>query len=65
MSSRSWYFGIPYGEVQVRRAFGVPADRNVIGVVALGHPGVDERPRGSAYSLTRRPLDDMVHHNGW
>jgi nitroreductase len=60
-----WYFGIPYGEKEVRREFGVPADRNVIGVVALGHPGVDESPRGSAYSLTRRPLDDMVHHNGW
>jgi nitroreductase len=60
-----WYFGIPYGEMEVRREFGVPADRNVIGVVALGHPGVDERPRGSAYSLTRRPLDDVVHHNRW
>jgi hypothetical protein len=50
--------------IRKRRMFGVPADRNVIGVVALGHPGVDE-PRGSTYSLTRRPLDDMVHHNGW
>jgi hypothetical protein len=60
-----WYFGIGYGEGEVRREFGIPADRNVIGVVGLGHPGVDARPRGSAYSLTRRPLADMVHRNGW
>jgi nitroreductase len=60
-----WYFGIGYGEPEVRGEFGIPPDRNVIGVVGLGYPGVDERPRGAAYSLTRRPLDDMVHRNGW
>ena len=41
-----WYFGIAYGESEVRRRFGIPDDRNVIGVVGLGYPGVDERPAG-------------------
>ena len=60
-----WYFGIAYGESEVRRRFAIPDDRNVIGVVGLGYPGHDERPRGSAYSLARRPLGEMVHRNGW
>jgi nitroreductase len=60
-----WYFGIPYGEGELRRELEIPDDRNVIGVVGLGHPGVDEHPRGSAYSLSRRPLDEMVHRNRW
>jgi nitroreductase len=60
-----WYFGIPYGELELRREFGIPDDRNIIGVIGLGYAGVDERPRGSAYSLSRRPLADMVHSNHW
>ena len=60
-----WLFGIPYGEAAVRAEFGIPDDRNVISVIGLGHPGVDDAPKGSAYSLSRRPLDEMVHRNGW
>ena len=26
-----WYFGIPYGEAEIRRWLGIPDDRNVIG----------------------------------
>jgi nitroreductase len=60
-----WYFGIPYGESALREEFGIPDDRNIIGVIGLGYAGVDERPRGSAYSLSRRPLHEMVHRNRW
>ena len=60
-----WFFGVAYGEGAVRRELGVPDDRQLIGVVGLGHEGVDERPRGSAYSLSRRPLEEMVHRNRW
>ncbi len=61
----AWYFGIPSGEATLREEFHIPADRNIIGVVGVGHPGVDERPQGSSDSLPRRPLDEMVHRNGW
>jgi nitroreductase len=60
-----WYFGIPYGEGALRHDLGIPDDRNIIGVIGLGYAGVDERPRGSAYSLSRRPLDEMIHRNRW
>jgi hypothetical protein len=60
-----WYFGIPYGEAELRREFHIPDDRNVIGVVGLGHPGIEEKPRGSASSLSRRPLHEMIHRNRW
>jgi nitroreductase len=60
-----WYFGVPYGESALRHEFEIPDDRNIIGVIGLGYAGVDERPRGSAYSLSRRPLLDMIHRNRW
>ena len=60
-----WFFGVGYGDDGLRREFGVPDDRQLIGVVGLGYEGVDERRRGSAYSLSRRPLEEMVHRNRW
>jgi nitroreductase len=60
-----WYFGVSYGEAALRHEFEIPDDRNIIGVIGVGYAGVDERPRGSAYSLSRRPLAEMVHRNGW
>lgn len=61
----AWYFGIPYGEAALRQELDIPTDRNIIGVIGLGYPGVDDRPSGSAYSLSRRPLHEMVHRNRW
>ena len=39
-----WYFGIGYGENELRQQLGIPEDRNIVGVVGLGYAGVDERP---------------------
>jgi nitroreductase len=60
-----WLFGLSYGEEDLIREFGVPADRKLIAVVGLGYEGVDEHPRGSALTRSRRPFDDMVHRNRW
>ena len=60
-----WLFGIAHGGDDVCREFEVPPDRNLIAAVGLGYAGVDENPRGSAFSRTRRPLVDMVHRNRW
>lgn len=60
-----WFFGVGERDAAVHAAFGIPDDRNLIGVVGLGHPGVDESPRGSVHSLSRRPLAEMIHRNGW
>ena len=60
-----WLFGVSYGEADLFREFDVPAHRKLIGVVGLGYPGVDEHPRGSAFTRARRPFDEMVHRNRW
>jgi nitroreductase len=61
----TWFFGIGHGRAELARELGVPAGRELIGIVGLGHEGVDEKPRGSAHSLKRRPLDEIIHRNGW
>ena len=61
----AWYFGITNGENEVRRALGVPAACDLLGVIALGYPAADDRPRGSAFSRRRRPFEDMFHFGRW
>lgn len=54
------FFGVPPQRTDaVKRAFGCPADRRVVGVVALGHPAPDRR----SPSLRRghRSLDEVAH----
>ncbi|HEV8065890.1 MAG TPA: nitroreductase family protein [Acidimicrobiales bacterium] len=46
-------------------AFGVPGPREVIGAVALGHPGPGRGPAGSPGRRRRRPLDESVHRDRW
>ena len=54
------FFGVP-GEHHsaVRAAFGIPADRRLVGVVALGAEA--RQVSGSARSRPRRPLDEVLH----
>ena len=60
-----WFFGINHGREALFEALGIPEDRNLVGIVGLGYAGVDQMPSGSAYSLARRPLDEVIHRNGW
>jgi nitroreductase len=57
------FFGIFARQPEVRAAFGVPADRRPVGVVAVGHPAPDEPGRSAA--RPRRPFHDVVHRNAW
>jgi nitroreductase len=61
----TWIFGIAFGEAEVRERFGVPEDRNLAGIVAVGFRDPDEVPIGSGTKLARRPLDEQLHRNGW
>lgn len=55
------FFGVPVDRCdQVREAFGIPQDRTMVGVVALGHPR-SQRPSGSTRSRARRPVEEVVH----
>jgi len=60
----TWFFGIP-DDTAVRAHFGVPANRNMIGIIALGFRDPDEVPTGSGVKRRRRPLDEQLHRNGW
>lgn len=58
------YFGVPPGQQDgVKEAFEIPADRRIVGVVALGHPAGDRSGEavGSGRSRPRRPLTEVAH----
>jgi nitroreductase len=58
------YFGVPPAQQDdVKEAFAIPADRRVVGVVALGHPAPDRSTEavGSGRTRARRPLDQVAH----
>jgi nitroreductase len=59
------FFGIfpPERVPAMMREFGVPADFQPIGAIAIGHPG-DDRVQSSA-SRGRKPLEDVVHRGHW
>ena len=61
----AWYFGITRGEQEVNRTLGVPADCKLLGVIALGHPAADDRPRGSGFARRRRAFESMFHFGRW
>jgi nitroreductase len=61
----AWYFGITRGEEEVFATLGVPEWCDLLGVIALGYPAADDRPRGSAFARRRREFDDMFHFGRW
>lgn len=62
----SCFFGIPTHRVNaVRSEFGIPADHDPVGVIAIGHPAQQERRSGSPRARSRRPLAEVVHRGHW
>lgn len=57
------YFGIvPEAVAAFRQRFGVPADHEPIGAIAIGH---DAEPEHRDLRSQRRPLAEMVHYGRW
>jgi nitroreductase len=57
------YFGIMPHELRaLRSAFGIPADHEPIGAVAIGYDAESSR---ADLSSRRRPFEDMVHYQSW
>lgn len=55
------FFGVPGERADdVREAFAVPADRHLVGVIALGHPQ-QQAPSGSTRTRRRRSTAEVVH----
>ena len=58
----SLFFGVPAAAMgRVKEAFAIPADRRIVGVVALGYPDPDVPPRAASSRRDRRPLSQQVH----
>ncbi len=54
------FFGVPVERIEsVRTAFGIPADRHLVGVVALGYPVPDRR--SPSLRRGRRGPGEVVH----
>jgi len=57
------YFGIvPQAVDPLRATFGIPADHEPIGAIAVGHTASTEQ---IDFASRRRPLTDMVHYGQW
>lgn len=61
----AWYFGITRGEGDLQRELGVPSDCKLLGVIAIGYPSPDDKPRGSVFSRRRRAFESMFHFGRW
>jgi nitroreductase len=61
----TWFYGLSFGVEALQARFGVPEDRKLIGVVALGYRSADEVPTGSGTTIPRRPLEEQLHRNSW
>ncbi|HRA26315.1 nitroreductase family protein, partial [Ornithinibacter sp.] len=64
------FFGVPAQRHDaVREAHGIPTDRRLVGVIALGAPAARAaRTGGSPRTRPRRPLGDVLHEGrfgGW
>lgn len=57
------FFGLFEREAVTLHGFGVPASRRALGVLALGHPLLDEPGRSSR--RPRRTLDEITHRGAW
>ncbi|MFI5283820.1 MAG: nitroreductase family protein [Candidatus Dormibacterales bacterium] len=61
----AWFFGLAWGIDDLMRELEVPVGCRPIGAIGIGYAHPEEKPRGSAFSIRRRPLDAMVHFGSW
>jgi nitroreductase len=63
----AWFFGIFAGEKELLARFGVPEECKPIGVIGLGYPAPSNPNAacGSTRRIAHRPVETLVHRNGW
>jgi nitroreductase len=63
----AWFFGIDVGEQALLEHFGVADGFRPVGAVALGYAAAADpiSAGSSAATRRRRPIQELVHRNGW
>ena len=61
----AWYLFMSRGEADVMRELGVPPACDLLGLIALGYPSPDDKPRTSVFAKRRRAFEDMFHVGRW
>jgi len=61
----AWFFGLAWGERELMTELGVPEGSRPIGAIGMGYAHAEDKPRGSAFSIRRRPVEAMVHFGRW
>ena len=61
----AWYLGITRGEEDVMRQLGIPPACEMLGVIALGYPSPEDKPRSASFANRRRPFEEMFHFGRW
>jgi nitroreductase len=65
------FFGVFHNESALREELGIPADLELLGAIALGHPLDDSGERepattaGRSSGRRRRTPSEIIHRNGW
>jgi len=58
-------FGVFDNEDAVSQAIGIPADRRIVGAVAMGHPTSDPGKPGRSKGRRRPPIESIIHRESW
>jgi nitroreductase len=59
-------FGVFRGEPELRESLGIPADLELLGAVALGHPAAaDDDGAGRSAARPRRAPNAIIHRGRW
>jgi nitroreductase len=60
-------FGVFRGEAELRAEFGAPAELELLGAIALGHPADDQDAGGTGRSARRprRSPGEIIHRSRW
>jgi nitroreductase len=61
----AWYLGISAGQDEMLRTLGAPAECDFLGVIAIGYPSAEDKPRPTVFAKRRRPVDSMFHFGRW
>ncbi len=59
------FFGIFENEAEIKAAFQIPPQNELLGAVAIGHTDHKTERPSKSLKRGRRDIDEVIHFNGW